>query len=154
MEVLIEYGGIVLRTVGLYLLIVFIIRFFGRKEMGNLSVPDLVFVLLIAELTAPSMLGGNETIFGGGIAFIAIFLANKILDLIMFYSPALRDKVSANPVMVIYKGEIKQDSLEKLKLSKKELYEILREHGEVSEENIKYGIMEGDGSFSVIKEKS
>lgn len=56
--------------------------------------------------------------------------------------------------MVIYKGEIKQDSLEKLKLSKKELYEILREHGEVSEENIKYGIMEGDGSFSVIKEKS
>ena len=153
MEVLIEYGGIILRTVGLYLLIVFIIRFFGRKEMGNLSVPDLVFCSFNSRIDSP-LLGGNETIFGGGIAFITIFLANKILDLIMFYSPALRDKVSANPVMVIYKGEIKQDSLEKLKLSKKELYEILREHGEVSEENIKYGIMEGDGSFSVIKEKS
>lgn len=153
MEMILEYGTIVLRTVGIYLFIVFIIRFFGRKEMGNLSIPDLVFVFLIAELTAPSMLGGNETIFGGITAFVALFLANKIMDLMMFYSPALRDKVAAKPVMVIYKGKIISQSLEKLKLSKDELYEMLRENGEAGTENVKYGIMEGDGKFSVIKEE-
>ena len=44
-----EYTSIILRSVVVYLFIVIAIRLFGKKEIAQLSVIDLVFILLISN---------------------------------------------------------------------------------------------------------
>ena len=46
------YFSIVIRTLFMYFFIIFVYRIMGKKEVGQLSIIDLIVSILIAELVA------------------------------------------------------------------------------------------------------
>jgi uncharacterized membrane protein YcaP (DUF421 family) len=71
-----EYTSIILRSVVVYLFIVIAIRLFGKKEIAQLSVIDLVFILLISNSVQNAMVGQNTSLEGGLIAAVSLFAVN------------------------------------------------------------------------------
>ena len=67
---------IVLRSLAVYLFIVIAIRLFGKKELAQLSVIDLVFILLISNSVQNAMVGPDSSLAGGLIAATVLFGAN------------------------------------------------------------------------------
>jgi len=133
-----------------YIFIVAALRLFGKKEIAQLSMVDLVFVLLISNAVQTAMVGPDTTLLGGLCAAATLFLLNFVLKWITFKFPGMSRLVQGEAVMLIYGGKILSENLSKTKLSMAELDEALREHGVRSASEVDLAVMELDGNISVL----
>ena len=83
------FGQIALSTACVYLFIVAAIRLFGHKELAQLSVIDLVFILLISNAVQNAMVGPDSTLAGGLVAAGTLFILNYLLKLLFYRFPRL-----------------------------------------------------------------
>ena len=67
---------IIVRVLAVYFFMIIAIRLFGKKELAQLSVTDLVFILLISNAVQNAMVGSDSSLSGGLIAALSLFAAN------------------------------------------------------------------------------
>ena len=144
------YLDITIRSVAVYLFMVLAIRFFGKKELSQLSTTDLVFIVLISNAVQNSMVGSNSSLSGGLVAASVLFILNYLLKLLMYRSSSIKDMIEGKPVILIYHGKVDVAHLHQESISMDELEEAIREHGIDSYKNVKLAILEVDGNISVI----
>ena len=144
------YVQIVLSSVAVYLFMIAAIRLFGKKELSQLSVIDLVFILLISNSVQNAMVGSNTTLMGGLAAAAALFLTNYIFKQFLYRFPKFSKMVQGEEMMLVYKGELKRENLGKARITKEELMEAIREHGVHGIEDVDLAILEVDGNISVL----
>ena len=72
----VDYLAVALTSTAVYLFIVLAIRLFGKKELAQLSVTDLVFILLISNAVQNAMVGQNTSLGGGLVAAGTLFAVN------------------------------------------------------------------------------
>src|SRR5436190_24279475 len=101
-----EYIVISLQSIGVYLFIVIAIRLFGKKELAQLSVIDLVFILLISNSVQNAMVGPSTSLMGGLIAAATLFALNYLLKLFLYKSKTLSKVLQGGPVMLVHKGNV------------------------------------------------
>ena len=148
-----NYLRIVGSTLAVYLIIVIAIRLFGKKELAQLSVVDLVFILLISNAVQNAMVGPDATLLGGLVAASTLFIVNYVLKYLQYRFPKFGKLVQGDATMLVYKGKILQSHLKIAKISEDELMEAIREHGVASIKDVDLAIMEVDGSISVLSQK-
>lgn len=144
------YLDIILRSAAVYLFMVLAIRFFGKKELSQLSTTDLVFIVLISNAVQNAMVGANSSLTGGIVAASVLFSLNYILKLLMFRSSAIKDMIEGKPVILVHNGMVDVSHLHQERITMDELEEAIREHGVDSYKNVKLAILEVDGNISVI----
>ncbi|MFI5135910.1 MAG: DUF421 domain-containing protein, partial [Chitinophagales bacterium] len=131
--------------------IVFFIRIFGKKELSQLSITDLVFILLISNAVQNAMVNGDwQSFFMGIVAASTLFILNSILKMITYRNPHLRRWIFGQPTVLIEDGKMYSDNLTKEKISEDELMAAIREHGVDKIEDVKLAMLENDGSISVV----
>src|SRR5437762_14235922 len=96
---------IALRSITVYLFIVLAIRIFGKREISQLSVVDLVFILLISNSVQNAMVGPSSSLFGGILAAGTLFIMNYALEYLLYRSKKVSHLVQGESVMLIYKGK-------------------------------------------------
>lgn len=141
---------VVFRSVVVYLFIIGAIRLFGKKELSQLSVIDLVFVLLISNSVQNAMVGPDTTLLGGLAAAFTLFTLNAILKDLIFKNKNLGKLLQGDPLMLVYKGTVLEDHLLKAKITNSELEAAIREHGVRSIKHVDLAILEVDGNISVL----
>jgi uncharacterized membrane protein YcaP (DUF421 family) len=150
MESLIGYGKIILSCFVIYLFIIIAIRLFGKKELAQLSVLDLVFVLLISNAVQNAMVGSNTSLIGGIVAAASLFLMNFLFKQLMYKFPKLNKAVQGHPILLVYKGKLLEHNLKKIQLSFEELEEAVREHGVENIHEVDQAVFEVDGNISIL----
>lgn len=148
-----EYIRIIGSTLAVYLFIVIAIRLFGKKELAQLSVVDLVFILLISNAVQNAMVGPDSTLSGGLVAATTLFLVNYLLKYLQYRFPRFGKVVEGDATMLVYKGKILESHMKKAKITEDELMEAVREHGVSSVKEVDLAILEVDGNISVLSEK-
>lgn len=147
---MINISFIAFRSVVVYFFIIFAIRLFGKKELAQLSIIDLVFILLISNSVQNAMVGDNSTLIGGLTAATSLFVVNWILKNLIFKSKNLSEIVQGNPLMLVYHGKIIQKHLDQARLSNGELEAAIREHGVKDIKDVDIAILEVDGNISIL----
>jgi uncharacterized membrane protein YcaP (DUF421 family) len=145
-----DYLSIVVSSVAVYVFMILAIRLFGKKELSQLSVTDLVFILLISNSVQNAMVGSNTTLWGGLIAASALFIVNFILKQAIYRFPSLSKFIQGEAVMLVYKGKIKIENMHRTRISYTELMEAVREHGISSIDDVDLAILEVDGNISIL----
>jgi len=143
---------IILRTAAVYLFIILALRLFGKKELAQLSVIDLVFILLISNSVQNAMVGPDSSLLGGIIAAGTLFLFNFILKFILYRNKKVSEFLQGEPVMLIHKGNVIEENLKKEKITLDELNASIREHGIANIENVDLAVLETDGNISILSE--
>ncbi|MES2379964.1 MAG: YetF domain-containing protein [Bacteroidota bacterium] len=144
---------IVLRSLAVYVFIILAIRLFGKKELSQLSITDLVLILLISNAVQNAMVGEDTSLQGGLLAALTLFLLNYLIKIISFRSKLFSNILEGQPVMLVYKGFINADHLRAQKLTMEELEAVVREHGLEKVEQAELVMLEKDGSISVISKE-
>lgn len=142
--------SIVISSVSVYLFMIFAIRLFGKKELSQLSVIDLVFILLISNSVQNAMVGSNTTLWGGLVAASALFVINFIMKQAIYRFPWLSKFIQGEAIMLVYKGKIKIDNMHRTRITHNELLEAVREHGVDSIADVDLAILEVDGNISIL----
>jgi uncharacterized membrane protein YcaP (DUF421 family) len=143
---------VVVRSLCVYLFMVIAIRLFGKNQLSQLNAGDIVLLLLISNAVQNAMVGENTSLQGGLVAALVLFIANFIVKRLMFSSRKFESFLEDDPVVLIKDGKVDENALNKVKISKGELDEAIREHGVDGINNVKLSVLEVDGNISVISE--
>ena len=150
MFILLGYGKIMLSCIVIYLFIIIAIRLFGKKELAQLSVFDLVFILLISNAVQNAMVGSDTSLIGGLLAAASLFVVNFIFKWVMYRFPKLGKTIQGHPLLLVYKGKLVEQNLRKIQLSYSELEEAIREHGVERVSDVDQAVFEVDGNISIL----
>lgn len=149
-----QVGWIVFRTVVVYLFILAGFRLAGKREVGQLAPFDFALVLLIANSVQNAMVGPDTSLVGGLVAATILLVVNWSLGRLTARSKAMERLVRGEARVLVSRGHVHEESLQKEGISHKELLQALRESGCASVQECRLGVLEVDGTITVIPRKS
>lgn len=146
----VPWWELILRSLLIYGVFFVGLRLFGKRELGQFTIFDLVLVLLVANALQPAITGPDNSVTGGAIIIVTLLLVNRGIALLRSYWPAFDRLVEPPPTVVVEDGKLIKKNLEKEGLSQNDVEMALREHGVDKIENAKLAVLENDGSISVV----
>jgi uncharacterized membrane protein YcaP (DUF421 family) len=138
------------KSIIIYVFIVGAIRIFGKKELAQLSVIDLVFILLISNSVQNAMVGTDSTVPGGIAAAFGLFVVNYAFKFLLKRFPGFSNLVQGHAVLLIYDGKVLHQNCDHALFTMDELKAAVREHGIERIEDVDLAVLEVDGNVSVV----
>ena len=135
----------------LYILVLLIMRLMGKREIGQMQPFELVIAIMIADLASIPMADVGVPITNGIVPILALLLFQLIISKLNLKSIKLREIICGKPSILIYRGKIDEEQLNKEKITINELQERLRQKDIFSIGDVEYAILETNGEISVIQ---
>ena len=139
------------KTLFFYFLIMIIYRIMGKREVGELSIMDLIVSIFIAELAAISIDNYKESIFLSVIPIVVLVVIQLVISRISLKSSMMRNILDGNPSVIIDRGKVNFKEMLKQRYNLDDLLVQLRSRGIKSIEEADYAILETSGKLSVFK---
>lgn len=141
----------VLRTVFFYFFIIIIFRMMGKREIGQLSIVDLVVSILIAELVAISIENIKDPLIQTVIPILLLVGLEIIAAYISIKSNKLRSLIEGKPSLLIDKGVLNFKEMIKQRYALDDLLIELRNKNIKNLKDVEYAVLENNGKLSVFK---
>ena len=141
-------------TAIVYLFVIIVLRIFGRRQLGQLTVMDLVVVLLLGSTVETSMIHGNLSLPAGLTSAATLLVLNRAMTVTFSRSARLSHLVNGGPVLLVHNGRIVEDHLRRVGLTHQDLAEGLRSRGYLDAADVRAAVLETDGTISVIDKSS
>lgn len=145
------YLYVIFKTVILYAFIVIVYRIMGKKEVGKLSIIDLIVSILIAELAAISIEESDRSILASIIPIVVLVVIQLSVGFISLKNVKVRKIIDGNPTVIIKNGKLNFKEMTKLRYTLDDLIAQLREQGIKSIEEVNYAVLENNGKLSVFE---
>ena len=142
--------GITVRTLAVYLALLVGLRVSGKREMGQMTVFDLVVLLLLANAVQNAMVGPDTSLLGGILAAGVLLAANALVAGMGLRSPRFRRLVEGAPTLLVLHGKIIPQNMRREEVDEESLLAALREHGLADISQADMAVLEIDGSISVV----
>lgn len=143
---------LIVKTFFLYLLVAFIFRLMGKREVGQLGTFDLVVFILIAELVAMGIEHKNNLVFYL-IPVTVLVILQMLIAKISLKNTNFRRFIDGKPVVIIKNGVLDFKEMVNQRYTLDDLLLQLREKDIKSLEDVDYAILETNGKLSVFKKE-
>ncbi len=138
-----------IRTILLYLVLIFGMRLLGKRQIGQLEPSEFVVAILVADLATIPMQDPGLPLHAGLVPILTILGLELALSGLVMRSVLLRQLLCGKPVILIENGKILQGNMRATRVSLDELTSHLREKGILDLKTVQYAILETDGQMSV-----
>ncbi len=140
---------LVVRASLTYLGIVILLRLILRRDVGELSVPDLLLLALLGDAAQDSMADNYGSVTGGIIVIGTILLWNYALNYLSYRFRIIDRIMHPAPILLVRNGVMMRRAMRAQLISIPELYSLLREEGVSDLSQVVSAYLEGDGRLSV-----
>jgi uncharacterized membrane protein YcaP (DUF421 family) len=144
---------IILRTVILYVLIHFIFRVMGKREIGELSILDLVVFVMIGEMAVLAIEKPTMQLYKAVAPMVILMVIQIVMATLSLKSKRFRDIVDGKPSIIINRGKVDEHVMRKQRYNFDDLMTQLREKDIRSIADVEFAILESSGSLSVIEKQ-
>lgn len=141
---------VLIRTIVLYILVLLVMRFMGKREIGQLQPFELVISIMIADLASIPMSDIGVPIFNGIIPILGLLIMHLVISYGNLKSIRFREAICGKPSILIYRGEIDEQVLKKERYTINELQERLRGKDVFNIGDVEYAILETSGDIDVV----
>jgi uncharacterized membrane protein YcaP (DUF421 family) len=138
------------RAVVIYLFLCVSIRVSGKRQVGQMTPFDLVFLLIIANVVQNAVIGNDNSVGGGIIGASAILLLNWGITEVTFRYKKARRLLEGEPVILVHNGKILHANMARERISMDELMAALRDSGLTDPLHVRAAILEETGRISVV----
>ena len=138
-----------IRTVLLYLVLIWVVRLMGKRQIGQMEPSEFVVTMLVANLAAIPMQDGGIPLFSGFVPIVTVLGVELVLSALSMKSVPLRKLLCGKPVILVENGNILQKNLKKTRITLDELTGHLREKDVLDLQAVQYAILETNGNLSV-----
>lgn len=141
---------IIIRTLLIYAIVTVAVRIMGKRQVSDMQPTELVTTLIISEIAALPLENPERPLLSGLVSIMMLVAVEIIVSLIMLKSAKARGVICGHPILVIRNGTIIDEALKKLRISREDLYSLLRQKDCPDEKEIDYGLIEPDGTLSLL----
>ncbi len=139
-----------IHTVVIYSFLIAMLHFVSRRQLGQLTVIDLVIIILLGSAVETAMVNGDTSLQAGIVCSSTLLLLNYLLGRYLFRSRRLRHLVTGGPVLLIHDGQFIDEHLRRAGLTRSDVLEALREREQADVSQIKFAVLEMDGAINVV----
>ena len=141
------------KCVVMYFLVVLSVRLMGKRQIGELQPSELVITIMISELAAMPLQEEETTVFGAAIPIFAFVGLEIIISFITLKSVKTRTLLYGHPLILIYKGQFRQNVMKRARVTVDDIMEIMRNQGIADIEDVDYAVLETNGQLSIIEKQ-
>ncbi len=142
---------IFVRSTIIYITLLIIMRFMGKRQIGEMQPFEFVVTLLIAELACIPMSDISIPLLYGISAIFAVFILHQIMTVLEQSGAFVKFLISGKPSIVINKNGVDFKELKKNNLDVSDLIESMRGIGYFSLDSVDYAIYESNGTLSAVE---
>lgn len=142
---------IIIRTGLIYVLVLVGVRLTGKREVGQMTPFDLTLLLLLSNAVQNAMTGSDTSLAGGAVAAITLLVLNYFVAEASGANRKFRKLVQGSPSLLIHEGQLVTAHMAKEHVTLDEVQRACREHGINSISEVALGVLEVDGSISLLK---
>lgn len=135
----------------IYLGLVLTFRFLLRRDLGSLGMPDVLFIVLVADAAQNAMAGEYRSITDGLVLVGTLVFWNLALDWLAYVSPRLRRYIELPALPLIRNGKWVRQNLKRQWITTDEVMSKLRERGIVDIKQVRLATLEPDGELGVLR---
>lgn len=140
-----------IRTIILYILVLVVMRFMGKREIGQLQPFELAISIMIADLATIPMAETGIPISNGIVPILGLLVMHLAISVTNLKSIKMREIICGKPAILIYRGRIQESIMKKERFTINELEERLRGYNVTNIGDIEYAILETSGQISIIQ---
>jgi uncharacterized membrane protein YcaP (DUF421 family) len=137
-----------------YASLVCLLRISGRRTLSKMNAFDLVVTVALGSVLATVMLSKDVTLAQGGLAFALLVGMQYIVTWASVRQRWVRQLVTGEPALLFFRGEYLSHALVKARVTKDEVRAAARAAGLADLSKIEAVVLETDGSFSVLGNRS
>jgi|SRR5579859_418064 len=146
----IPWWELVIRSVVVYLALLAVLRVFGKREVGQFTLFDLVLILLVANAVQPAMTGPDSSLLGGLIIIITLIGLDRVIAVARARIPFVKNLLESSPTVIAADGRWVKAAMDREDVTIEDAEMALREHGIENVSEVQTAILEADGSISVV----
>src|SRR2546423_10544827 len=124
----VPWWELVVRSIVIYALMIGILRVFGKREVGQFTLFDLVLILLVANAVQPAMTGSDSSLLGGLIIILTLLVINFAVGRLDAL-PMVHGLFTYEPTVIIKDGAYLKPAMEREGVDQPEAEMAIREHG-------------------------
>lgn len=147
---IIEALRIIPRGITSLVVLFFITKLMGKKQVSELSLFDYVIGISIGNFTAEMVMNFDNQYINGIIAITTFGIISYLVSVLTLKSMTLRRFIIGVPTVIIEEGKINLNALKKTKLDVNDLLEQCRGEGYFDISEISYAILEVNGKLSIL----
>lgn len=141
--------GTYARTVVVYLFLIAVIRFLGKRQLGQMEPSEVVVTMLVADLASFPMEDPDIPLTAGIVPILAVLSMEILLSLLSVRSLKVRKLLCGKPVILMENGDFLQENMRKNRITIDELLSQLRQKDIMDPTTVRYAILETGGNLSV-----
>jgi uncharacterized membrane protein YcaP (DUF421 family) len=139
----------VIRAVVIYVALLVALRLFGKREVGQFTLYDLVFILLVANALQPAITGPDTSVVGGVVLIVALVGVNYLVGK-LDNMPRFHQLFTPAPAVIVKDGKCLLDVMKREGVDQAEVEMSMREHGVVDMKDVQLAVLEADGTISIV----
>lgn len=148
-----DYSMIIIRTIISYILIIVIFRLMGKREIGELSILDLVVFIMLGDIAVIAIEKHDKPFFHIMLPMVILLLLQIVLSFVSLKSSKFRKILDGSPSIIINNGKIDEKMMRKQRYNFDDLLTQLREQGIIDVNEVQFAILETSGKLSVMKKE-
>ncbi|MDR6718632.1 DUF421 domain-containing protein [Paenibacillus sp. 2003] len=149
-----DVGSHIFRTILMYFLVYCAMRVMGKREIGKLSMFDLVVSIMLAEMAAFVIEDIDKPLSYGIAPMLTLIIVQIGMAYIGLKSRRLRLIIDGKPTVLISKGVLHRDEMRKQRYNLDDLLQQLREQNVDSIGEVDFAILETTGKLTVFPKEN
>lgn len=145
------YLIILYRTILGYGFLFLMMKIMGKREIGQLSLFDLIIALSIADIMIIGIDNYDQSILYSFLPMFVVALIQKIIAYLSLRFYGIRKIIDGNESYIVINGKVNINEMKKQRYNMDDLYAQLREQGVRSINEVNDAILESSGKLSVFK---
>jgi uncharacterized membrane protein YcaP (DUF421 family) len=141
---------LVIRAAVIFFFIFLVTRIAGRRELSSMQPFDLILLVVIGDLVQQGITQSDESVTGALIVISTITLLSVLVSWVSFRSGRVRLVTEGESIVLVENGDVIERNLRRERLTRGDLEEEARRQQVASLSDIRWAILERDGSISVI----
>ena len=142
---------IVLRAIFAFLVIMFLTRIVGRRELSTLEPFDLILLVTIGDLVQQGVTQNDFSVTGMFLAVGTFALLTVLFSWLPWRWQVLRPVLEGQPIILIDDGKVVEKNLKTQRLTHEEIAAAARVQNVASLDEIRWAVLETNGQISFIK---
>lgn len=144
---------LLIRTILIYVIVTAAVRLMGKRQVSDMQTSELVITLIISQIAALPLENAERPLLSSLVPIMMIAAIELLISLLMMKSRKARSLICGHPIVIIKDGKMIESQLRLLRISREDVYTLLREKDHPDESGIKYGVIEPNGTLSILTDE-
>ena len=140
-----------IRTLIIFITLIIVMRFMGKRQIGEMQPFEFIITLIIADLACIPMADVSIPLLYGIVAVLGLFLLHQLISVLELLGDSVKKIISGKPSVVINRQGVDLKELKRNNMGVEDLIESMRSSGYFSLDDVEYAIFESNGKLSALE---